>query len=85
MTTDFAAARAEAYDVILCEAAVSQTPKAWLSALRLGGRLAAVERDGPVGKARLYLRGDGGIASREVFDATPPMLPGFERRAQFAF
>jgi protein-L-isoaspartate(D-aspartate) O-methyltransferase len=82
---DLSSPRAQAYDVVLCEGAVSQTPKAWLSALRPGGRLAVVERDGPVGKARLYLCGDGGIASREVFDATPPMLPGFERRAQFAF
>jgi protein-L-isoaspartate(D-aspartate) O-methyltransferase len=41
---------------------------------------------GPVGKARLYLRGEDGLAARrEVFDATPPVLPGFEAKLTFAF
>ena len=44
-----------------------------------------VERDGPVGKARLYVHAEAGLGAREVFDATRPMLPGFERQAQFAF
>jgi hypothetical protein len=35
--------------------------------------------------ARLYLKSESGLASREIFDATPPMLPGFERKAEFAF
>ncbi len=73
------------YDVAICEGAVSAAPQAWLDALAQGGRLALVERNGPVGKARLYVNGDTGMGSREVFDATPPMLPGFERQPQFAF
>ena len=73
------------YDVILCEQAVSQAPQGWLNAMATGGRLGAVERNGPVGKARLWLNAEAGQASREVFDATPPMLPGFEKKAQFAF
>jgi len=45
-----------------------------------------VERDGPVGKARLYLRGDDGIAARrELFDATPPIMTGFEAAPGFTF
>src|SRR5438045_1792504 len=55
------------------------------AALALGGRLGVVERNGPVGKAKLYVNADTGIGGREVFDATPPMLPGFERVQQFAF
>jgi protein-L-isoaspartate(D-aspartate) O-methyltransferase len=52
----------------------------------VGGRLAVVERSGPVGKARLYIRGeDGLVARREIFDATPPMMHGFEAAAGFAF
>jgi protein-L-isoaspartate(D-aspartate) O-methyltransferase len=73
------------YDLVISEGAVSSTPPAWLAALGVGGRLGVVERDGPVGKARLYLNGEAGIGAREVFDATPPMLPGFERKPQFAF
>ncbi|MEI9964010.1 MAG: protein-L-isoaspartate O-methyltransferase [Caulobacteraceae bacterium] len=73
------------YDVILCEGAVSAVPPAWLAALGPGGRLAVVERAGAVGKARLYVKEADGLASREVFDATPPYLPGFEPKAAFAF
>lgn len=74
------------YDVAICEGAVSNAPQAWLDAIGIGGRLGVVERDGPVGKAVLYLRGeDGTIARREMFDSTPPMLPGFERERSFTF
>ena len=82
---DLLSASPAAYDVAICEGAVSATPAAWLWALRGGGRLAVVERNGPVGKARLYVNADAGMGAREVFDATPPVLPGFERRPQFAF
>ncbi len=81
---DLSSAPKDRYDVIVCEGAVSATPAAWTEALRQGGRLGVVERNGPVGKAKLYVNADTGIGAREVFDATPPMLPGFERVQQFA-
>jgi protein-L-isoaspartate(D-aspartate) O-methyltransferase len=74
------------YDVILSEMAVPDAPKAWQDAVGVGGRLGVIERDGPVGKARIYLRGeDGLLGRREVFDSAARMLPGFERRPQFTF
>lgn len=74
------------YDQIICEGAVCRAPQAWLNAVALGGKLAVVERDGPVGKAIVYARGhDGVIGRREMFDSTPPMLPGFERVKHFSF
>ena len=73
------------YDVVICEAAVSSAPAGWLNALAPGGRLAVVERDGPVGRAKLFVNAESGLAAREVFDSSPSMLPGFERRPQFAF
>jgi protein-L-isoaspartate(D-aspartate) O-methyltransferase len=74
------------YDIIICEGAVEQCPKAWLEALDSGGRLGVVERSGPVGKARLYVRGDDGlIARREMFDATAPIMQGFQAAPGFAF
>ena len=74
------------YDVILCEGGVAQTPKAWREALSIGGRLGVVERRGPVGKAFLHVCGDDGlVAKREVFDSTPPMLPGYQPAPSFAF
>ena len=45
-----------------------------------------IERMGPTGKARLYLQGDDGqVARREIFDATPPMMPGFAAPRGFSF
>ena len=73
------------YDLIVCEGGVSAVPEAWLDALKPGGRLAVVERDGPIGHARLFVRGQSGAVSRlELFDASPEMLAGFEKRPTFA-
>lgn len=73
------------YDLIVVEGAVSQAPAAWLAVLALGGRLAVVEREGPVGAACLYVKAEDGIGRRPVFDATPPVLAGFEAEHGFAF
>jgi protein-L-isoaspartate(D-aspartate) O-methyltransferase len=74
------------YRVIVSEGAVETAPESWLKALDGGGRLGVVERVGPVGKARIYMRSDDGLVGRrEVFDATPPVMPGFEAAPGFAF
>jgi len=74
------------YDLIVCEGAVEEAPQAWRDAVGLGGRLGVVERIGPVGKARIYVRADDGVlGKREVFDAAPPVMPGFEAVPGFAF
>ncbi len=64
----------EVYDVIVCEGAIPGRPETWLAALKVGGRLAVVERTGPVGKAALYVRGEQGVSRRELFNAAPPLL-----------
>lgn len=73
------------WDLIVSEGAVSAVPEAWLKALKPGGRLVVVERDGPVGRASLYVRSGDVAARRELFDAAPSMLPGFERKPAFQF
>lgn len=73
------------FDVVVCEGAVAQAPESWLAALAPGGRLGVVERDGPVGRAMLYLRSDEGVGGRPLFDSTPPVLAGFEAQRGFAF
>lgn len=72
------------YDVIVSEAAVPARPEAWLSALKVGGRLAVVERTGPVGKAVLYVRGEQGVSRRELFNAAPPVLMELSPESAFA-
>lgn len=73
------------YDLIVCEGAVSAAPEAWTTALDLGGRLGVVERNGPVGQACLYVKAADGVGRRPIFDATPPILAGFEAQHGFAF
>ncbi|MBI1200126.1 MAG: protein-L-isoaspartate O-methyltransferase [Phenylobacterium sp.] len=73
------------FDAIVCEGAVGRAPDAWTAALATNGRLGVVERDGPVGKACIYLRAHDGVGRREIFDSFPPVLAGFEAKHGFAF
>lgn len=73
------------FDVVVCEGAVSRAPEAWTAVLAPNGRLGVVERDGPVGKACLYVHTAEGVGRRDLFDAFPPVLSGFEARHGFAF
>jgi protein-L-isoaspartate(D-aspartate) O-methyltransferase len=82
---DLTAIPAGEFDLVICEGAVGRAPASWLSALAPGGRVAVVERDGPVGKACLYLRAEDGVGRRELFDSTPPVLAGLEAQHGFAF
>lgn len=74
----------EGYDLIVSEAAVAVRPDAWLAALRIGGRMAIVERTGPNGRAVLYVKGQGGVSRRELFDAAPPVLAEMTPAPAFA-
>jgi protein-L-isoaspartate(D-aspartate) O-methyltransferase len=73
------------YDLIVCEGAVSKVPPAWAQALAIGGRMAAIERAGPIGRAELYVRSEGGVGRRDLFDCAPPLMAGFEPRPAFTF
>ncbi|HYC99514.1 protein-L-isoaspartate O-methyltransferase [Brevundimonas sp.] len=80
----FTQAAGDGYDVIVSEAAVPVRPEAWLAALKVGGRLAVVERAGPGGKAVLYVKGASGLSRRELFDAAPPVLAELAPAPAFA-
>jgi protein-L-isoaspartate(D-aspartate) O-methyltransferase len=73
------------FDVIIVNGAVAKAPKAWLDQLADDGRLAVIERDGAVGRAKIYIKVDGRVSERTVFDAAPPFLPGFEPERGFVF
>ncbi len=84
VTAPFAQPVGDGYDLIVSEAAVPVRPEAWLAALKVGGRLAVVERAGPAGKAVLYVKGASGFSRRELFDAAPPVLAELAPAAAFA-
>ena len=73
------------YDVIFINGAVQQIPPTLTSQLREGGRLLAIFRDGPVGKAHFCVQRGGALSHRVAFDATVPLLQRFERSRSFVF
>ncbi|MFP6746287.1 MAG: protein-L-isoaspartate O-methyltransferase [Alphaproteobacteria bacterium] len=73
------------YDVIFINGAVEQVPGAYAAQLAEGGRMAVVERRGPSSQAVLYVKRDGLVSRRELFDAMIPVLPGFQRAEAFQF
>lgn len=73
------------YDVIMLNGAAEIVPDAWLAQLKVGGRLGVIVREGAVGRARIYTRGEDGSAYRVAFDAAPPLAPGLERPPSFRF
>ena len=73
------------YDGIIVEGAVAEIPASWLKALKVGGRLVLVLKDGAMGRARLYIRLENGFSEREVFDSAPSTLAGFGRAPAFEF
>ena len=74
------------YQAIIIDGAVAEVPASILDQLAEGGRLAAVVApQGGLGKATLFQRIGGTVSHREVFDATLPLLPGFEPVPVFEF
>ena len=75
------------YDVILVNGGIAAGAKmsALTNQLANGGRMAAVVMDGPIGRCDVWLKSGGAISARRVFDATAPVLPGFEPEEQFVF
>lgn len=74
------------YDVIVLGAAVAEIPPVIGDQLAEGGRLVAVvKEDAGLGHATLMQRNGGVVSSRILFDASAPMLPGFEIEPGFVF
>ncbi|MGQ0740844.1 MAG: protein-L-isoaspartate O-methyltransferase family protein [Alphaproteobacteria bacterium] len=73
------------FDAIFINGGIATEPKNLLSQLADGGRLVCAFRVGAAGYGRIYVKHDGAIGSRDVFDTFPPMLPGFKEQTAFAF
>ncbi len=73
------------FDVIFLNGAVEITPDGLLEQLANGGRLVCIVCEGAAGHARIYLKHEDATGERGAFDATVPVLPGFEKSRSFAF
>jgi protein-L-isoaspartate(D-aspartate) O-methyltransferase len=80
------------YNAIVIQGAIDFISEALGSQLAVGGRLVAVRNiarrvdiKGGLGKGLLVTRLDHKLQYREHFDASCPLLPGFEQAASFVF
>jgi protein-L-isoaspartate(D-aspartate) O-methyltransferase len=73
------------YDVILVDGAIEVEPTELLAQLAEGGRLIAIIDRGRAGRATVYRRDRGDVSAVPVFNAAAPILPGFEKAAEFVF
>ncbi|MFN3991684.1 MAG: protein-L-isoaspartate O-methyltransferase family protein [Tabrizicola flagellatus] len=76
-------AKCAPYDVITVEGGVEVVPESLLAQLAEGGRIGAVFMDGAVGTARIGYKTSGQVTWRPVFNASAPVLPGFQATRSF--
>lgn len=73
------------YDAIIVEGGVAVLPDSIAAQLKDGGRIACVFMEGALGTVRIGWKIDGALTWRFAFNASAPVLPGFEKKAAFAF
>lgn len=71
------------FDIILIEGAIEAFPPALEAQLKEGGRVGAIFMEGALGIARIGHKLGGKVSWRYCFNATAPVLPGFETRRGF--
>lgn len=73
------------YDVIVVEAAIQEFPDTLANQLKDGGRVVAIIDDGEISQCKVGIKTGQKIAWRAEFDATAPLLAGFEKPEAFSF
>lgn len=72
------------FDVILIEGGVGQVPAAILGNLKEGGRIGVVFMQGALGIAKIGHKSGKDVTWRYAFNASLPILSGFEIATEFA-
>jgi protein-L-isoaspartate(D-aspartate) O-methyltransferase len=75
----------DGFDIILINGATEREPKGFFPLLRDGGRLGVIFREGNAARALVYVKANGHVSPRRVFDAQAPVLPGFAAEPGFVF
>ncbi len=72
------------YDVIVVQGGVGQLPEALEKQLKDGGRIACMFMEDALGVVRVGHKSNDRITWRFAFNASAPVLPGFEKQRVFA-
>lgn len=79
------AAKHGPFDVILVNGTTPDVPASLFEQLAEGGRMGLFLGDATRARAFLVEKRGGAPSKRSLFEATPPVLPGFERKPAFVF
>lgn len=77
------AAKHGPYDAITIQGAAETVPQTILDQLKEGGRIACLFMDGALGACRIGHKTDGRVTWRFAFNASAPVLEGFEAERAF--
>ncbi|TMV09615.1 protein-L-isoaspartate O-methyltransferase [Ruegeria sediminis] len=72
------------YDVIMVQGGVEVVPPALLDQLKDHGRIACLFMEGELGTVRIGHKAGGRVSWRYAFNASAPVLPGFEAECAFS-
>lgn len=72
------------FDVMIVQGGVQSIPEALMAQLKEGGRICALFMDGALGEVKIGYKIDGQISWRRAFNASAPVLPGFQAEAAFS-
>lgn len=64
----------DAYDVIFVDGGVETISPKWFDKLKENGRLALIQYETSVGVAKIFVKANGIVASKNYFEAKPPKL-----------
>ncbi|MFU8882788.1 MAG: protein-L-isoaspartate O-methyltransferase family protein [Rhodobacterales bacterium] len=78
------AAEHGAYDAIIIQGGVGELPADLVAQLKNEGRIACLFMEGALGVVRIGYKRDGMISWRDAFNASAPVLDGFEKQAAFS-
>lgn len=73
------------FDAIFVGGGIERLPDAIAEQVKPGGRIVAIVMSGQAGRCRVGTRGPGGISWKSAFDATAPVLSGYEKAQNFVF
>lgn len=78
------AAKSGPYDVIILQGAAEIVPDSLTDQLKDGGRICILFAEGALGTVRIGHKLDGKVSWRMAFNASAPVVPGFEKDRAFA-
>jgi len=72
------------YDVIMVQGGVGELPQTLIDQLKDGGRIACIFMEDALGVVRIGYKTGDTVSWRFAFNASAPVLPGFEKQRVFA-